>query len=268
MHFFYYLVDTLRILGGLRTGLATVNGSTTSLTDTTRRGEIDDYWNGGTIWILSAGNTAPEREFSLITDFGSGIFTFSALTAAIESGDRYSASPGQYPYDVLVDCVNMAIKQYRYPRIDQDSLAVLSTTEYDLPSAIKYGRLKEVYVATTTTSEDYCWQKVGEWWTVDDGTNQVLILPEDLYPDYPGNKLRLDYEEIHDSDYTAGDDLVFDWLEPKYVIFRAAEYMLLQQMYDGDEWPYLEERMNYFMAKADAYEEEFFEKTRQHRRES
>ena len=267
MYFFEYLLDTLRILGGLRTGSATVAGTTQQLTDTTRRGEIDDYWNDGTLWIITAGGAAPENEFSLITDFASGVFTMGALTAAVDSGDRYAASPGHYPYDVLMDCVNLAMKQYRYPVTDEDSLTVLSRTEYNLPSAIKYGRLKEVYVATTTTSNDYRWQKVGEWWTIDDGTNEVLILPIDLYDDYPGNKIRLDYEEIHDTDYTDGDDEVFDWLEPKYVIFRAAEYMILQQMYDGEEWPYLEDRMNYYLAKADKYEEEFFEKIKRHRRD-
>lgn len=267
MEFFKYLVDTLRVLGGLRTGTATVNGTPQSLTDTVRRTEMDDYWNGGTLWILSAGGTAPEKEFTRISDFASGVFTMAALTAAVDSGDRYAASSGHYPYDALIDCVNLAIKQYRYPKIDDSSLQVLSTTEYTLPSEARYGRLREVYVATTTTLNDYRWQKVGEWWTVDDGTNEKLILPQGLYDDYPGNKLRLDYEAIHQTDFRAGDDEVFDWLEPKYIIFRAAEYMLLQQMYEGDEWPYLEERMNYFIAKADAYEEEFYEKIKQHRRE-
>ena len=183
MYFFDYLLDTLRILGGMRTGTVSGNGTTEQLTDTNRRNEIDDYWNYGTIWIISADGAAPEKEFSLITDFAASVFTMKALTAAVESGDRYAASPGHYPYDVLIDCVNLAMKQYRYPVTDEDSLTVLSTTEYNLPSAIKYGRLKEVYVATTTTSNDYRWQKVGEWWTIDDGTNEVLILPIDLYDD-------------------------------------------------------------------------------------
>ena len=267
MNFIDYLVDTLRILGGLRTGLCSVNGTTTSLTDTVRRTEITDYWNDGTIWILSAGGAAPENEFAKVTDFGSGTFTHVALTAATDSADRYAASPGHYPYDVLIDCVNLAMKQYRYPKIDITSLDVVAgQTEYTLPSAIQIGRLREVYVQTQDDANDNRWQKVGEWWTTDDGTDEILILPEDLLDDYAGNDLRLDYEEIH-TDLTAGDDTVHDWLEPKYVIFRAAEFMLLQQMYDGDEWPYIEERMNYFISKADEYEKEFNNRIWRHRRE-
>jgi hypothetical protein len=78
--------------------------------------------------------------------------------------------------------------------------------------------------------------------------------------------LRLDYDYVH-VDFSAGTSTIYEILEPKYIIYRAAEFMLLQQMYDGDEWPYLEERMNYFIDKADRYEAEFLTKVVQHRRE-
>ena len=69
------------------------------------------------------------------------------------------------------------------------------------------------------------------------------------------------------TDFDAGSDELYEILEPKHVIYRAAEFMLLQQMYDWDEWPYLAERMNYFMAKADAYEAAYHEQIGLHRRE-
>jgi len=256
------MIATLRLLGGLRTGNASA-GNTTTLTDTALRLEDDDYWNGGTIWILSAAGAAPEGEFKLITDFASGVFTFNAVSAAIEDGDRYAASEAKYPYDILMDAVNLAIAQYRYPKIDTTLTVIADQTEYTLPSAVQHGRLREVYVATQADADDRQFEKVGEWWTVETGSGQLLIIPDGLET---GKVLRLDYELIH-SDISGGSNTIYEILEPKYIIYRAAEYMLLQQMYDGDEWPYLEERMNYFIDKADRYEAEFLEKIKLHRRE-
>jgi hypothetical protein len=259
---FDIMIATLRLLGGLRTGSASA-GNTTSLTDTSLRKEDDDFWNGGTIWVLSAGGAAPEGEYSLITNFGSGVFTFNALTAVIENGDKYAASEGKYPYDILMDAVNLAISQYRYPRIDVTLTTEADKTEYALPTAVQHGRLREVYRSTQADADDRQFEKIAEWWTVDTGSSQLLILPDSLAA---GKTLRLDYDLVH-TDFDAGTDTLYEILEPKHIIYRAAEYMILQQMYDGDEWPYLEERMNYFIDKADRYEAEFLEVIKQHRRE-
>jgi hypothetical protein len=256
------MVATLKLLGGLRTGVASA-GSKTSLTDTLLRLEDDDYWNGGTIWILNATGVNPEDEFAMITDFASGVFNFNTLTAVVANGHRYAASEAKFPYDILMDAVNLAISQYRYPRIDTSLTVVSAQTEYTLPSDVQHGRLREVYVSTQADSDDRRFIKVGEWWTVDNGSGQLLIIPPNLET---GATLRLDYDLVH-TDFDEGTDTIYEILEPKYIIYRAAEFMLLQQMYDGDEWPYLEERMNYFIDKADRYEAEFLEKIKGSRRE-
>jgi hypothetical protein len=256
-------IATLRLLGGARTGLATA-GSTTTLTDTARRREAADYWNGGTVWILATtdGN-APEGERSLVTDFGSGILTFNAVTEAVGAGDSYVVSPPHWAYDILRDCVNLAIAQYRVPRMDTSLAVVAGQTEYDLPAGVQQGRVKEVYIQANDDSNDNRWRKVGEWWTWDTGSGQKLAVPAGLTT---GMDLRIDYDLVH-TDFDAGSDVLYEILEPKHIIYRAAEFMLLQQMYDGDEWPYLAERMNYFIAKADAYEAEYHQGISLHRRE-
>jgi len=271
-YFFTYMVDTLRLLGGLRTGIAEA-GAAGSITDAALRNEIDDYWNGGTAWLLEdAGGlgAAPELEYKLVTDFvqATGVISCVNFGAAVGAGDRYAVSPAHFPYDVLEDCVNLAMDLYVYPMIQYTTLVVVAAqTEYTLPSVVRFGHLKDVYVETVDDADDHRWQKVGEWWTHDDGDKRVVVIPEDLLSDHLGSKLRFDYNEVH-SDYTAGDTVVHEWLETKYVIYRAAEFMLLQQMYIGDEWPFLEERINYFTAKADELESEFNWKVHQHKRES
>ena len=259
---FDLMVGTLKLLGGLRSGTASA-GTNATLTDTLLRLEDADYWNGGTIWITEAAGAAPEKEFSMITDFAAGVFTFNILTAAVAATDKYACSDAHFPFDQIMDAVNLAISQYRVPRSDTNLITVASTTQYTLPAAVQHGRLKEVYVATTTKAENKLYRKVGEWWTKEESNLQQLIVPEGLTASMT---LRLDYELVH-TDFDSGDDELYEFLEPKQIIYRAAEYMLLQQMYAGDEWPYLEERMNYFISKADAFEAEYYEKIGLHRRE-
>lgn len=260
---FDLMISTLRLLGGLRSGLATA-GNTTSLTDTALRKEAADYWNGGTVWLLdTTDGQAPKGEFSLITDFASGVLTFNALAAAVGAGDRYAVSVAHWPQDILMDAVNLAIAQYRVPRMDTSLTVVADQTEYTLPAGVKHGRVKEVYVQGNVDADDNRWRKVGEWWTWDTGSGQKITIPPGLTA---GRTLRIDHERVHE-DFDDGDDELYEILEPKHIIFRAAEFMLLQQMYDGDEWPYLAERMNYFVAKADACEAEYWEKIGLHRRE-
>ena len=117
---FDLMIGTLRLLGGMRTGTASA-GSTTTITDASLRNEADDYWNGGAVWMLdTTDDLAPEGEYSLVTDFvnSTGILTFDALTVTVGPGDRYAVSPAHWPYDILMDCVNLAIAQYRVPRMD------------------------------------------------------------------------------------------------------------------------------------------------------
>jgi len=262
---FDYMVDTLRLLGGLRTGLVT-GGDDTNIIDTVNRDEDDDYWNGGMIYIITTTDgLAPQAEHRLISDFDNAtntVIVASVLSAVVTANDRYAVSEAHYPHDVLIDCINLAIKQFRYQRIDTTLVVVADQTEYDIPSGIQQGRIKEVYIQTNVDSNDNRWRKIGEWWSTDDGTDQKLIIPKGLTT---GRTIRIDYDYIH-IDLDSGSDAIPDFLEPKYVIFRAAEYMLLHQMHDGDEWPFLQDRMNYFMAKADEYEKEFIAKIKEHRR--
>jgi len=262
---FDYMIDTLRLLGGLRTGLIE-SGNTTTSVDAVNRNEDDDYWIGGTIYMIdTTDEAAPEGEHKLITDFvqSSGTITHAAFSATVTANDQYAVSEAHYPHDVLIDCINLAIKQFRYPRTDTTLSVVADQTEYDIPSGVQQGRIREVYIQTNVDSNDNRWRKIGEWWSYDDGADQKLIIPQGLTA---GRTIRIDYDLIH-TDHTVGTDTIYDILEPKFIIFRAAEYMLLHQMHDGDEWPFLQDRMNYFMAKADEYEKEFVLKIKKHRRE-
>jgi len=124
-----------RELGVARQGTAT-GGSTTTIIDTGRN-EVDDAFNGGTAWIVSADSAAPEDEYATISDWvnSTGTATISAVTAAVASGDVYVLTTARYPLDVLISAINSELIKYWVPRWDKTSLDVVSgQSEYDLPA--------------------------------------------------------------------------------------------------------------------------------------
>ena len=114
----YNLFDlTLRVaraLNAVEEGIAT-SGDTTSLIDSNNLTQDDDFWNGGTAWIIqdSAGaGAAPEGEYSIINDFANatGDATLrSTLSAGIASGDRYAIADNEYPLNDIISQINAAL---------------------------------------------------------------------------------------------------------------------------------------------------------------
>jgi len=263
---FDYMIKTLQLLG-VRTSVA-VSGSTTTIVDAVNRVEADSHFNGGTAWILSAGAVAPENEYRLVTSYikSTGTLTTKAFSAAVDAGDTYAVSEAFYPPDLLIDALNLAFGHLRYIYHDDNLVVVAGQTEYTLPAQVKRGRIREISVQTNSDSDDNRYQKIGGYDTYvkyDEGLGdqEYLVIPQGLVA---GRKLLIEYELTHEDfgDFVA-TSRVYKVMEPKYVIYRAAEYMLLRQMGDGDEWPYLEERLNYFMDKAAAFEAEYNSEAKQ-----
>src|SRR3990167_5677525 len=106
-------LELARVLGVLTEGVAT-GGSTSTLIDTVERTEADDYWNGGTAWILyDAGGlgAAPQGEYAVVSDFANtgGVITLRTAITQVAAGDRYAVAKKRYPLHLLVQKVNEAI---------------------------------------------------------------------------------------------------------------------------------------------------------------
>jgi hypothetical protein len=92
----------------VRRGAAT-GGSTASLVDSGAAGRPDDYYNGGTLWILT-GDYAPRS--LVITDFvgSSGTFSFATQTGlGVSAGDTYAALPNTFTRAGLIAALNAAL---------------------------------------------------------------------------------------------------------------------------------------------------------------
>lgn len=147
-----------RELGAARQGTAT-NGSTTTVIDTSRT-EVDDSFNGGTVWIITdagGASAAPEGEWASVSDWvnSTGTATVSTLTAGVAAGDIYVIATARYPLDVLISAVNSELIKYWVPRWDKTSLDILANqSEYELPSGINKYNLVNVYEATQDDSNE------------------------------------------------------------------------------------------------------------------
>jgi hypothetical protein len=147
-------------LGTARSGTAT-GGSTTTLIDTVNFKNIDeDYFNDGSVFVLkdSAGaSAAPEKEFSLVTNFvnDTQTATFSpALTAAIAAGDTYGIAVRRYPLYLLIQKINNALYLEGHIPVEDESISTVSEQlEYDLPANIAAQDLRQVFVSTNSATD-------------------------------------------------------------------------------------------------------------------
>jgi len=218
---FQAMVAAARALDALHESNAT-GGSTTTIIDTklANLGWNSDDFNGGmALLIRDAGGAgaAPEGESRQITDFvSSGTITVDAFSAAAASGDSYGVMTSRYPRGLLVSKINECLAEYGdVPTEDITSLTTAaSTSEYSLPVAAKKD-LRQVWLARTTTANDYRWQAAMNCYVEHGAANGVGKLIFNYQPT-SGYKIKLVYMAAHgyvqaDTDVIS-DYVAVDWL--------------------------------------------------------
>lgn len=217
----YTLFDlTNRVAAALhatRGGTAT-GGSATTIVDTVYRIEDDDYFNGGTAWILSTSDgLAPQGEFTVISDFVKSTATLTIGTiTAVAAGDIYSVEKGRYPLWLLREKVNVALANMgTIPNTDTSLTTVYGQTEYTLPAGASLD-LRRVLMQTNDDADDNEWAKILNWEV--DKESGLLILP---YNVPSGNTLKLIFVYPHAELFTY-DDALSEYVHPDRVIYNAA----------------------------------------------
>jgi len=240
------------LLGAVIEGTAT-GGSTTTTIDTARI-EADDSWNGGTLWVVSAGGTAPEGEYAVISDFVSTTHTIThtALTAAIAAGDSYAISKKRFPLWLLKQKINAVVRKHRITQIDTSLTSADSQTEYSLPSGII--DVREVWLQNKIDSDDNRWEKLYDWRVQAVSGGYVLVLPQ-LDSGYT---IKTVYTKEHENLVTA-DDILDDSIPPERVLYEAAKECLVWRKQRGD--PSVNQLINYFSDLADNAAQTFPMKT-------
>jgi len=144
----------------LRVSTASDDGGDSTTVKDSKRTEIDDAFNGGTLWVITdAGgeSAAPEGEWARVSDFVNtdGVITISEVTADVEEGDTYGVATGNFPLDVLISAINKYAIKHNVIRYDRTSLDITAnTSEYTLPAGIRQDNLINVYEETDTDTSD------------------------------------------------------------------------------------------------------------------
>ncbi len=246
-------------LGMVREGAAT-GGSGTTIIDTVERGEEDDYWIGGTAWLLRNANdvgVSPERKYSVITAFvnSTGVITLrDTFTDNVEVGDRYAVGKVRYPLWLLIQKINEAVEGMGdYPVTDKATITIVaSQTEYSIPS-VANRNLVRVSVQTKKDTNDYRWVKV-HGWNVERtaiGTADLLILSSQLSKGY---LLKLEYGDVHDQLYVSTDQLSETVHILRVVTLAAIKCLLHRKQKIGSNDPTLNEQLNMFLNELQMWE--------------
>lgn len=153
------------ILRGERNGTAS-NGATNAIYDTLQS-ELNDYFNGGVIFVFTGNNANKSRR---ISDWDSAQFkfTFSSMGAlACGEGDLYAAFDARYTRQDLVSSVNRALGVIGpFDEKDETITTTSNTERYALTAGV--AGVKRVQIATSTTSP-YAWGAPRHDWYERDG---------------------------------------------------------------------------------------------------
>jgi hypothetical protein len=249
---------TARELGVVAEGEAT-GGTTTTLIDTLNLTQADDYWSGGSVWILDdagGAGAAPEGEWARVTDFDNGTSkaTIEAITVAPAAGDHYAIGKKRYPLDILIQKVNQALEDLGKITItDTTSVdTAANQTEITLPAAIDYDNLREVWLQTQTgDADDNRWDLLDkDKWYVQKtatGTQDLLVFRYQL----PTSRdLKLVYVDKHPQLYDYNDK-VDESVDPIRLVYEAAARCIMwRRQKVGSMDPTLPAQLRDLQAKA------------------
>ncbi len=236
-------------LGGIVVEGKATGGSTTTLVDTGALGskefasKDDDFWNGGTAWILNdagGSSAAPEGEFGEITDYvkSTQTLTFDALTVAVASGDYYAVGKKNYPINILTQKINRVLRKIMIETTDITTITTADNqTEYDLPAG-PLELLKVKIEGNTTDSNDSRYSEISNaLWDVErtvTGTIDKLV-----FHNQPNTarQIMLVYKAPHPRIYTSTTQ-INELVNPDYVVIHTVIDMLnwrYSTVGDGDE---------------------------------
>jgi hypothetical protein len=164
----YILKEMAKILMPVKSSVATAQGTTTTLIDTTRT-EADDFYHrdgvgGGTIWFDSgtAGNVGLARAISDYVQ-STGTFTWVTAVTQTEVADGYTVSPVDFGLDILLNALNAAVQTLGEVPQQYTNAALVTVVDqmtYTLPADVY--NVKRVEIANSTTSP-YLWQIQKHW---------------------------------------------------------------------------------------------------------
>jgi hypothetical protein len=194
------------------------------------RRHSEGEWKGGAIFILEASGAAPEGEFAAVSAFdaGAGEFTLApALSAAVESGDRYGLASAYYPLETMIELANSGLRALGdIPFVDEQTLES-SESQSSYVAILDWTRRRPLridYLAVPGMSSADPWRTVHDWDFVPAApVDTGLILFAEALP--AGRALRIWYLAAHPT-LRVFDDPVADAIAPELAVAAGVERAL------------------------------------------
>jgi hypothetical protein len=209
-------------------------GSTTTAVASTLKTRLEDH-DGHVIVTETTDGAAPQGEWGHVTAFdqNTGTFTLlSVLSAALGAGDRIAFVPyGNYPLDVLIELANSGLRRLGPLTVSDVSVSTESDkTEYTLPAAVKYNRVREVLIQTNTDdSDDNRYQPIHGWRVKPTTTGTVWTLILQKQPTASRTLLIL-YDIPGHARVSAYDDQIHEVIPPELAVAAVVEKALKWQI--------------------------------------
>lgn len=214
---------------------AATGGSATTLEDTLRLKEQNEYWTDGTLWL-------PTYEaVRQVTSFDGNTLGFEALdpieiegeepeTSAVAEGDEYAVADPDYPYTELRRAVNAALREIGPVIVVNDDLTVDSTQgPYVLPVGVS--KLADVWVMDP---DDENSRYKSEHWEEEDG---YLMFDPGWQPSNDGWTIKLYYLTQHPL-LADPDDEISSSVDDKRLLWQSVVELLKDygmRRYGGDD---------------------------------
>jgi hypothetical protein len=207
------ILELAKILGYVRQSTTTAAGTATTLVDSARD-EPNDFWNKGTLWVLSGAHAGKTRRISDWALSGTTL-THDTLTTAAGSGVSYALADLTYPRDVLIDAVQRALRSMGdLPDYDTSLTTVAEQVRYQLPAGVY--NVREVSWGDSEVDPihyplSYAWREIDGYIEFDAGRQPMVS----------GRTLRLTYMAPHAA-VSADTDTISDYVHVERLIWEAA----------------------------------------------
>lgn len=221
-------LELARILGPVRDGTTTSNGTTTTAIDSVIA-EPNDYYNNGTIWVaahthLTSSEAARAR---VVSDYNSTTktLTFEALAVQVDSGVSYSAANEKFPLWMLKQSIRQALREIGPVMCETTFVSTGAETYLAASCAAIDKRILQVWEAKET-SAPYNWVLHRRWVANSYGAAgaRELNFWEGSRPE-SGNTIRVIYAD-DPAEPSADSDEINGQVSLHLLLWTAAVYIL------------------------------------------
>jgi len=186
-------------------GTATA-GAGTSLTDTVSLTQRNQYWDKGTVWILTGTHAG---KLAVVTSHLNNVLKFADFGSSVGT-PRYAVARAIFPWAQLRQAVNQALDEVRVTGIDETLTGDGATLSFDLPAGVS-----DVYAVEFVDEQDEV--TPGHHWKERNGK----LIFERHYAPWNGDTIRILYKTPH-AELVNYSDVIDDEINLTWLKWAAA----------------------------------------------